>query len=114
MQEARRRERHPLERGVEDVDFVDACRRNRLYGPRHGLAFDDGAQLVAVALAHLLRIVEQRIVEVGRQDDGGGEYRTGQTAASRFVAPRFERIRPVSVCEHHGTKIRKVERRSKR
>ena len=52
-------------------------------------AFDHGAQPVAIALAHLLRVVEQRIVEIGRQDHRRGEDGAGQAAAPRLVASRF-------------------------
>ena len=81
---------HPLERGVEDVDFVDAFGRDGSDSPRHRLAFDDRPEPVAVALAHLLRIVEQRIVEIGRQNHGRCEDRTGQTPPARFVTAGFD------------------------
>ena len=68
--EARHSQRHALERSVQDVDFVDPRGGDRLDSPCDGLALDDGPQLFAVALAHLLRVVEQRVVEIGRQHHG--------------------------------------------
>ena len=85
-------QRHPLERGVEDVDLVDALRRDCLHRPSDGLTFDDGAQQVALPLGELLRIIEQRMRKVGRQDDGGRKDRPGQTTTPRLVTPRLQKV----------------------
>ena len=80
---------HPLDRGLEDVDLVDAGGRHGLHGPGHGLAFDDRTQEVALSLGELFRVVEQWVVEVGRKDYRGGKDCAGQASAPRLVAPRF-------------------------
>ena len=91
---------HSLERGVEDIDFVDPLGRDGGNGPRYGLAFDDRAEPVAVALAHLLRIVEQRIVKIGRQNHRRSEDCTGQTSPARLVAAGFDPFVLITGFEH--------------
>ena len=81
--------RHAFERGVEDVDLVDTCGRYGFDGPRHGLAFDDRPQQLAVAAGHLLGVVEQRVGEIGRKNHGRGENGPRQAAPSGFVASGF-------------------------
>ena len=90
--EARGRQRHALERGIEDIDLVDALGRDRLDGPGHRLALDNGAQHFAVALGHLLRVVEERVVKIGRQNHRSGKDRPGQAATPRLIAPRLQKI----------------------
>ena len=60
--EPRRGQRHSLERRIQNVDLVDPLGGDRFDGPCHGFAFDNRPKLLAVALGHLLRIVEQGIV----------------------------------------------------
>ena len=83
---------HPLDRGLENVDFVNTGGRHGLHGPGHGLAFDDRTQEVALSLGELFRVVEQWVVEVGRKDYRGGKDCAGQASAPRLVAPRFEKL----------------------
>ena len=73
--------------GVEYVDFVDFGRCHYAYAPCHGLAFDDGAQRVALPLGELFGVVEEWMGEIVGQYYGCGVYVAGQAAASGFVAP---------------------------
>ena len=56
-----------------------------------GVELDDGPQFVALRLGQLFGVVEQRMGEAFRQDDGGGEDGAGEAAAAGFVAAGYER-----------------------
>ena len=90
--EAGDRQRHPLERSIQDVDLVDPGCGNGLDGPGHGFTLDDQAEPVPVPLGHLLRIVEQRVVKIGRKDHRSGEYRPGQTPPAGLVATGLPKL----------------------
>ena len=82
----------PLERSIQDVDLVDPGCGNGLDGPGHGFTLDDQAEPVPVPLGHLLRIVEQRVVKIGRKDHRSGEYRPGQTPPAGLVATGLPKL----------------------
>ena len=98
--EPRRGQRHSLERRIQDVDLVDPLGGDRFDGPCHGFAFDNHPKLLAVALGHLLRIVEQGIVEIGRQHHGRGKNRPGETPPPGLVASRFGKIVLKAIFKH--------------
>ena len=76
--------------GAQDVDAVNLVGGHHAYGPGQGLGLDDGAQSLAAPLRDLLRVVKPRMMEVGRQYDGGGKDRAGEAAAAGFVASGLE------------------------
>ena len=76
---------HTLEGCLEDVDLINTLRRNLRHSPRHSLALDDGAQLIALTLGHLLRVVEQRVKKVGRQNNRRRKDTARQASASRLI-----------------------------
>ena len=84
--------RHGGERGIEDIDPVDLLGRYHFDGPGHGFTLDDQAEPVPVPLGHLLRIVEQRVVKIGRKDHRSGEYRPGQTPPAGLVATGLPKL----------------------
>ena len=60
----------------------------------------------AVALGHLLRIVEQRIVKIRRKDHRRRKHRPGQTPPPGLVAPRLPELVLILVFQHRS-KVRK-------
>ena len=54
-----------IQSGTLDVDLVDALGSHLDDLPRHSLSLDNLSKGVASAFGHLLRVVEQRVVEVG-------------------------------------------------
>lgn len=102
------RQRHSLERSVQDVDLVDARRRNRLYGPGDRLALDDLSQPIAVALGHLLRIVKPLVMKIRRKDHRRSKDRPGQTAAPGLIAPGLEQFVLKLVFQHRTTKLHNI------
>ena len=74
---------------MQDVYLVDALGSYLGDMPCECLTLDNLAQLVTPTLGHLLRVVEQRMVEIGRKDYRSGKYRACETAASRLIASRL-------------------------
>ena len=81
---------HAGDAGLENVDTVDLFRLHRHHGPGERFFFDDGAQSFAGRAAHLLGVVQQRVMKTRRQNYRGSIYRTCQGPASRLVAAGFE------------------------
>ena len=90
---------HSRDGGPEDVEPVDFFRLDGLHRPGDRFGLDDGPQLLPRLLGHLLGVVQERVVEVRRQDHGGGVHRPGEGAAPGLVAPRFEPSRFQAVPE---------------
>ena len=94
---------HGQNGGVEDVDFVDFPRRHHPHRPGQRIALHLPSQGVTAGGGELFGVVERRVAVVGRQDDGGGIDRTGQTTAAGFVATGFEQaVGVVEGKERHG------------
>ena len=83
---------HGEEAGVEYVYAVYLLGRNHAYSPRHGVVHYLVAQRASRFLGELLRVVEQSVVVVGRQNDCGGVYASGKTASAGFVAACFDEV----------------------
>ena len=81
---------HPRDGGPEDVDAVNLLCLNRFHGPGDGFALDDGTEFVALPLRQLLRVVEERMAEIRREDHGGGIHRSGERPAAGLVAPGLQ------------------------
>ena len=62
---------HSQKAGMKDVDLIDLLRCDNTNSPRHRIVLNDLAELIAFLGCELFRVVEQRIVVVTRQDDGG-------------------------------------------
>ena len=74
---------------VYSIDFFCADLFDR---PGYGFALDDGSERFPCLFRHLLRVVEQRVMEVLREYHCSGIYRAGQRASSGFVTPRFHEV----------------------
>ena len=96
---------HRLERGFEDVDAVDLLGAHLGNSPRNGIVADVVAHDASLLVAHLLGVVQEWMVVVGRQDYGRRKYGPCQTAAPGLVATRLEAIFTIGYFEHSGTKI---------
>ena len=70
---------------IEDVYLVYLVIVHDAHRPCQRFALDDGAQLVAALLAQLLRVIEQVVVVIGREDDCRCIDRPGQTASAGLV-----------------------------
>ena len=86
---------HAGDAGPEDVEAVDVVNANLFHGPGDGLALDYGTELFAGTLGHLLGVVQQGVVKIGRKNYRSGENRPGKRAPSGLVtaglkAPSFE------------------------
>ena len=74
----------------QDVDAVNLLGRDHGHSPCQRLALDDGAQLFALTLSQLLAVVNQVIVEIGRQNDSSGRHRAGKATAARLVTASLD------------------------
>ena len=83
---------HGEEAGVEDVYAVDLLGRNHAHSPCHGVAHYLVAQRAACLLAKFLRVVEQSVVVVGRQNDGSSVHASSKTTATGFVAASLNEV----------------------
>ena len=83
---------HARDGGVENVDSVYFLRTHLLHGPRDCLAFNDGPQFVALLFRHLLRVVQQGMMEVFREYDRSGKDGTCERTSSSLVTARFNKI----------------------
>ena len=92
---------HRQDRGVQDVDPVYLFCVDHTDRPRQGILLDDRAQGTPPGIGQLFRIVEQFVVIVRRKDHGGSIDRTGQTAATGFVATGLEQSHLIVVSEQH-------------
>ena len=77
---------HGRDGGLQDVQLVDLLGAAEAYAPAQCLSLDDGAKVLALGLGELLGVVEQRVGEAIRQDDGGGYHRSSQAAPPRLIA----------------------------
>ena len=80
---------HGSDRGLEDVDAVNFLGRDHSHSPCQSLVLDNGAQHVALVLGELLAVVEQFVVEVGRQNHSGSRDRSCQASTPCLVTPRL-------------------------
>lgn len=94
--------RHALEGGVEDIYFVYARGTDWSDCPAEGLAADNLAEEVSVFLTHLLRVVKQGVVEIGRQDNCGGKNRSGKASTPRLVAARLKQLVLIKIWQHEA------------
>ena len=78
---------------VEDVDGVDFFCRYLFDGPCNRFLFYYRTQGFPGLFRHLFRVIQKRMVEVLRQNNGSSEDRTGQRASARFVASRLDLVR---------------------
>ena len=78
--------------GLQDVDAIDLFDRSSGHGEGNGFFFDDGSEDLAVLFGYLFGVVQQRMVELVRENYGGGEYRSGIAASSGFIAAGFASI----------------------
>ena len=70
---------------IEDVYLVYLVIVHDAHRPCQRFALDDDTQLVAALLAQLLRVIEQIVVVIGRENDRCGIDRPGQTASAGLV-----------------------------
>ena len=93
---------HGGDAGPQDIGLVYFPGAHHGHGPRHGLALDDGTQQVALVLGELFAVVDERVLEVWRQNDGGGCHRPGQAASSGFVAAGLDATLDEKSLQHDG------------
>src|SRR4030095_3357279 len=79
---------HRLERCAMDVHGVDFLRLRRRHRPGNRLSRDDAVEALTLERGYCLRVVNAGDVTVRIEHDGGGDDRTGETAASDFVDAR--------------------------
>jgi len=77
---------HGPDGGLQDVDAVDFFRFDLRDSIGEGLLANDRTHLCSCSLAHLFGVVQQGVVEVGRQDDGSGKHGPCQAASACLVA----------------------------
>ena len=77
---------HPGHGGPEYVQGIYLLCTDCFYRPGQGFSFDYWPELLACLPAHLLRIVEKRMMEVRGKNHGGGKDRTCERASSGLVA----------------------------
>ena len=80
---------HGKEGSVQDIYLVNLLGGDNTYRPCQRFFLDDLAQSVALLLGKLLGIVQQIVLEVFGQNNGGGIYGAGKTAASGLIATGF-------------------------
>ena len=74
----------------QDVEAVDLFGVDGLDRPSYGLLLDDAAQFFAGGFAHLLGVVQERMVEAFGQDDRRREHGTSKRPPSGLVAAGFD------------------------
>ena len=94
---------HGQDAGTKDVDAVYLLVRDDADSPSQSLTLDDLAEGIALALAELLGVVQQVVLEVGRQDDGGGIDRPRQTTSPSLVASGFKDVVMIEGQQHVGS-----------
>ena len=80
---------HSKNRGIEDIDAVYLLRLYPSNGPCYGITLNNRTQGLALLLAQLLRIIEQRMFVPDRQYHGSGIHSPRQTTAAGFIATCF-------------------------
>lgn len=76
---------HSQKAGMKDVDLIDLLRSDNTNSPRHSIMLNDLAELIAFLGRKLFRVIEQRIIVVTRQDDGGSIDTACQASAAGLV-----------------------------
>ena len=93
---------HRKDGGIEDVDLVYLLRGDDSHGPGNGITFDDLPELITALLRQLLRVVEQVVLIVIRQDDGSRINTASQTTTSGFIAASFDLAYIVVILQHQN------------
>ena len=83
---------HGQETGMKNIDLIDLLRRDDADSPRHRIMLNDLSELIALLGRELFRVVEQRIVVVTRQDDGGSIDTACQASAAGLIAAGLNTI----------------------
>ena len=91
---------HGQNGGIQDVDFVYLRRCDDTYGPCHGIALDDIAQLVAPLLGQLLGVIQLRVLVAVWQDNGSSIDTACQATATGLVATSLYLPFVVMVLQH--------------
>ena len=91
---------HGQDRGIKDIDLVNLCRTGNAYSPCNGLPLDDFTQLSTLMVGELLRVVEQRMLKVIRQDDGSSIDSTSQSSSPSLVRASLHKARIEVFLEH--------------
>ena len=94
---------HGEERGMKDVNLIDFLGCHYAYRPRHGIALYLLAKGVATLLGQFLRVVELRIVVVGRQDDGCRINAASQATTPGLIAPCLNQVFIIMWQQHDKT-----------
>ena len=96
---------HSLEGGIEYVDAVYLLGTDLSHSPSHSIVDDMLAHPKTLTSGHLLGVVQQRVVVVGRQYYRRRKYRTGKAPSACLVTPRLQTLFLIGYFEHSGTKI---------
>ena len=77
---------------MENIDLVNFFRCDNPHSPCHSITLNDLSQLLALLGRKLFRVIEQRIVVVTRQDDGGRVDAACQATATSLVTTGLNAI----------------------
>lgn len=92
---------HGQKRGVEDVDFVYLLMRGGANAPCKGFGLYDLPELVAMTLAKLFGIVEQRVTKTRGQNNCGSIHRACEASTAGFITASFNGVFGVVAFERH-------------
>ena len=91
---------HGEDAGVEDVEFVNLFRGAGAHGPCQSVVLDDGAQLAALMVGELLRVVQQRMLIVVGQHNGSCKDRSCEAATASLVDTSFRQSCIIMALQH--------------